>query len=184
MWHSVRNTVQVLTKLLGQTGLQAIRMYDIFNCSHSSSDSDKCFLISKDKWNIYQSTRGTKVTYLWLSIHLVPNIRLNTVSIGTKSWIHIWIYRLLISYDCYPLLITKPSLRLLDHWLKWIRKSFSIFLSHVQSKNIASSNSLLPLKVSLEKTILFLCCHIVHVRVIHQHFHILTLIPPAKPFTC
>ena len=78
----------------------------------------------------------------------------------------------------------KPTLRLLDHWLKCITKSFSIDLSHVQTRNIESSISLLQLKVSFEKINLFLCCQIVHVKATHQHFHLLNLIPPSIPFPC
>ena len=52
--------------------------------SYYRSLSSFFFFISKDKLDIYQSTRGTKVTYLGLSSHLVPNIRLETVYIRTK----------------------------------------------------------------------------------------------------
>ena len=47
-----------------------------------------------------------------------------------------------------------------------------------------SSITLLPLKVSLEKIILSLCCHMNHVKASHQHFHLLTLIPSANPDIC
>ena len=59
-----------------------------------------------------------------------------------------------------------------------------MFLNHVQTRNIASSISLLPLKVSFEKIILSLCCQIVHVCVTHQQFHLLTFIPASSPCTC
>ncbi|KAH1054760.1 hypothetical protein GYH30_023508 [Glycine max] len=77
--------------------------------------------------------------------------------------------------------LQKSTVRLLDHWLKSIAKSFSIALSHVQTRNNASS-ILLPLNVSFEKVILFLCCQIDQVKVTHQHFHLLHIIPPFIPF--
>jgi len=81
---------------------------------------------------------------------------------------------------CY----TKADDKFDDQWLKGIAKFSSKFLSHIHSRNMASSNSLLPSKVSLEKIILFLCCHIDHVRTIHQHFHLLSRPPLPKVSTC
>ena len=49
---------------------------------------------------------------------------------------------------------------------------------------MASSNILLPSKVSFEKIMLFLFCHTDHVRVIHQHFHLLSRIPLTITSTC
>ena len=63
-------------------------------------------------------------------------------------------------------------------------KSFSKFLSHVQSKKTASSNILLALKVSLEKIMLILCFQMVHVNASHHHFHLLALIPSVTPNIC
>ena len=54
-------------------------------------------------------------------------------------------------------------------------KSFSKHLSHVQSRKDASSMILFPLNVSSENIILFRCCHIDHVKVSHQHFHLLMI---------
>ena len=73
---------------------------------------------------------------------------------------------------------------LLDHWLKWIEKSFSKPLSQVQSRNVASSNSLLPLKVAFENNILFLSCHIDQVKASHQYCHLLILMPSARRYVC
>ena len=72
----------------------------------------------------------------------------------------------------------------LDHWLKWIVKSFSKFLSQVQIKNIASSNSLLPLKSALENIILFRICQMDHATAIHQLCHLLTFIPSTWTYEC
>lgn len=72
----------------------------------------------------------------------------------------------------------------MDHWLQCSAKSFSIDLSHVQIRSTASSNTLLQLKVSFWKTILFLCCQMVHVKATHQHFHLVHFIPPTFPFPC
>ena len=66
---------------------------------------------------------------------------------------------------------------LLDHWLKWIEKSFSKFLSQVQRMNVASSNNLLALKAALEKTMEFLSFQIDHISAIHQHCHLLSRAP-------
>ena len=60
----------------------------------------------------------------------------------------------------------------LDHWLKWVEKSFSKFLSQVQRMNVASSNSLLALKVALENTMLFLSFQIDHVSANHHPSHV------------
>ena len=79
---------------------------------------------------------------------------------------------------------TKTYLMLLDHWLKWIMKSFSKLLSQVQRRNVASSNSLLALKVALENTILFLSCQIDHVKSNHQYCHLLIRTPSAWPSIC
>ena len=43
---------------------------------------------------------------------------------------------------------------------------------------------LLTFNVTLEKKILFRCCHIDHVRAIHQHFHLLTLTTSTTPNMC
>ena len=72
----------------------------------------------------------------------------------------------------------KLCLRLLDQWLKWIEKSFSTLLIQVHSRNTASSNNLLPLKVSLEKSILFRICHIDQFTASHHPCHLLTRMPP------
>ena len=73
---------------------------------------------------------------------------------------------------------------LLDHWLKCVVKSFSKPLSHVQYRKIASSNSLLPLKLSFENIILFLSCHIVQVKASHHNCHLLILMPSDKTYEC
>ena len=77
-----------------------------------------------------------------------------------------------------------PCWRLLGHWLKCIVKSFSKFLSQVQIKNVASSNSLLPLKVALENKIMFRSCQVDHVTTNHQYCHLLTLMPSTWAYVC
>jgi len=57
-------------------------------------------------------------------------------------------------------------------------------LSHDHSRRSASSNTLLVMKVWLSNTVLFLWCHMVHVRATHQHFHLAALVPPAFPMVC
>ena len=44
--------------------------------------------------------------------------------------------------------------------------------------------TLLPVKASLENIILFLWCHMDHVKASHQHLHLLTRIPSTRPFIC
>lgn len=113
------------------------------------------------------STRGTKVTCLGLGRHLVPKIRLESVWIGTKATYSVNI--LLRSYICYPLLITKAFSQVTRPLIEMCYKIFIHMSEPCPNQNTASSISLLPLKVSLEKTILFLCCQIVHVSATHQH---------------
>ena len=72
---------------------------------------------------------------------------------------------------------TNPSLILLDQQWKGISNPFSRFLSQVQQKNVASSISLLTLRLSFEKTNLFLWGQTHHVREIHQMSHRCNLIP-------
>ena len=71
----------------------------------------------------------------------------------------------------------KPCLILLDHWLKWIVKSFSKCLSQVQTIKIASSKSRLASNSAFENRILFLSFQIGHVTASHQYLHLLALIP-------
>ena len=73
---------------------------------------------------------------------------------------------------------------LLDHWLKWIVKSFSKLLSQVQRRNVASSNSLLALQVALENIMLFLSFQMDHVKASHQHCHLFILTPSAWTSMC
>ena len=63
-------------------------------------------------------------------------------------------------------------------------KPFSISLSHVHSRKIASSITLLPSKVWLAKITPFRCFQMVHVSATHQHFHLIALVPTADPLTC
>jgi len=50
--------------------------------------------------------------------------------------------------------------------------------------NAASSKTLLPLNIALENSMLFLCFHMDHIKANHQHCHLLTLMPSAKPDAC
>ena len=63
-------------------------------------------------------------------------------------------------------------------------KPFSISLSHVHSRKIASSITLLPSKVWLAKITPFRCFQMVHVSATHQHFHLIALVPIGDPLTC
>ena len=55
---------------------------------------------------------------------MVPKGRLDTVSMGTK--LDNIILQLSWPYDFYPCLTTKASVRLDDHWLYCVTKSFSV----------------------------------------------------------
>ena len=80
--------------------------------------------------------------------------------------------------------LQNPSLKLLDQWLKGISKPFSKFLNHDQQRKVASSINWLPLKVSYEKIVPFLCCHILQVKAIHQICHLWDLTPEGLPKPC
>jgi len=80
----------------------------------------------------------------------------NIVWKGTKLWLRMKCTSADNPIYATPCYCKKLCLRLLDQWLKWIEKSFSALLIQVHSRNTASSNNLLPLKVALENSILLL----------------------------
>ena len=91
---------------------------------------------------------------------------------------------LLLIYDYVLYWYINPCLRLLDHRLKWVTKSFFKFLSHVHMRKAASSIILLLSKESLENIMSFLYFQIVQVTASHQHFHRLILNPSATINPC
>ena len=104
-----------------------------------------------------------------------------------SSWIKepkLWLYRLYRSSQHVNLVPPnykkKPSLILLDQKWKDMSNPFSRFLNQVKQKNTASSISLLALKLSFEKTTLFLWFHTHHVRDTHQMSHLCYLIPRER----